>query len=80
MAMDAYSAMKEIVAAFRYLHEVHEMAKRIEGKAADMLSRLLVFETRLTSFEKDRQLGRFQAPGQLQALLRLQSAVLAAER
>ena len=79
MAMEAISAVQEMYAAFQYLKEVHEMAKKIEVKLADMVARLLVFETRLTKIENDRQRGRFLEEGQLQALLRLQDAVLAAE-
>ena len=77
MAMDAFSALKEIVAAVRYLHEVHEMAEKLHEKFADMVARFLAFEPLLESIQNN--LKRFQEPGPLQALLLLRDAVLAAE-
>jgi hypothetical protein len=79
MAMDAFSALKEIYAAFQYLHEVHEMAKKLGETSADMVARILAFKNHLASIRDDWDFGRFKEPGQLQALLRLQDAVLAAE-
>jgi hypothetical protein len=77
MAMDAFSALKEIVAAVRYLHDVYMMAKNLEEKFADVLARLLAFEPLVASIQNDLQ--HFQEPGPLQALLRLRDAVLEAE-
>ena len=79
MALDAVSAMKEILAAVKHLYEVREMAVKLQEKLADMMARLLAFEPHLASIQHDLQRGRFRDPGQLHALLRLHTAVLAAE-
>ena len=79
MAMDGLSVVKEIYAACKYLHEVHEMAKKLGDESAEIVGRILIFEACLESFENDQAMGRFQEPGQLQALFRLHKAVLAAE-
>ena len=79
MAMDGLSVVKEIYAACKYLREVHEMAKKLGDESAEIVARILKFEACLKSFENDQANGRFQEPGQLQALLSLHEAVLAAE-
>ena len=78
--MDALSAIQEIVAGVRYLQEVHEIAKKIHVEAADMMGRLLAISPNLESIQGDLQRGRFQDPGQLQALLRLNDTVQTAEQ
>jgi len=78
--MDAVSVIKEIVAAVQYLQEVHAVAKKVYEGTADMLGRLLAITPNLDSIEGDLQRGLFETPGQLQALLRLNDAVQAAEK
>ena len=78
--MDAVSAVKEIVTAVLYLQEVHAMSQKIHEEAAEMLGRLLGIVSYLDAIQKDLQDGRFEDPGRLQQLLRLNDTVQAAEQ
>jgi len=78
--MDAVSAVKEIVTAVLYLQEVHAMSRKIHDETADMLGRLLGIVSYLDAIQRDLQDGRFEEPGRLQQLLRLNDTVQAAEQ
>ena len=78
--MDAISLFSAIYEVLKFMNECRQSAAKNDHTAADILSRLLLFEPHLATHHTDAQEGRFQDQSKMQALLRLCDAVQAAEK